>query len=578
MHRSAFLVPLASIMLQHVTNAFPRPDVPPLQSLVARESAISTGCQRDDVSQALDGAGSDAVSFCDSYLQSDQKAIPSFASEFSPAEIWSACFCLDTEPTPLAIGGTSSVMVPATTTPTSIGSRSPRPAPATTPPPSSSSAAPLAPSGVNCLDPQTGLDGACWDILNLTDYVNEWVIAQGPKWCAGGQPFATCFQRSLNVVGQDCTGIKQTTCTPPTNIYSAQDYYVLYNIYAINQFFNSWWTALNAASALAADTIGTIVRYISPPQQTNVIVQDVLVALGASLAFLDLPAALAVTAVEGVVYSCVEKALQQTPGILRFLFPATTVQPVDVEITELSSQIAGIVLQFQSQVSDTVSAIAQNATTFVAWAGTGGFSGTLPALDAETDNLYQVLNTYVISQAYNAKNIVATVGRDTNVQQLQANSTLQYDLNCASYDANGVCGAWWYDNQTNNAYALDDPKTMSHNFHDDMEYLFHNNWTTGAMLFGGAYQCKGTDQYQQPPSISLNSQGLQTGCMSTLQVCTWQMHCNPYELCEFTDCPTQPYFNAHGCQLLSGPTTQAQLPAGYLGDYLQKCTHLPRGI
>ncbi|KAI9825068.1 MAG: hypothetical protein M1832_001387 [Thelocarpon impressellum] len=430
----------------------------------------------------------------------------------------------------------------------------------------------MAPSGKNCKNPKTGLDRACWDILNLSAYVENWMRTTGAELCTGDISFATCFQQSLNVVGQDCTGIRHTTCTPPTNSYSPEDYYVLYNIYAINQFFNSFWTALNSANTLASEVMQKMINTISPPESTNVALQAVLVCLAVAFAFIDLPLVFALTGAELVAVTVLTTAVQQTPGVMRFLFPSKTEEPAEIQMSQMSNELAKIVMKFQENMSKAVGAIENNSTAFTIWASTGLFSGKLADLNSQQHSLYQTLNTFVASQALRANDVILTVGMDTDVQQLQANSSerLTYDIKCPHYDEFGVCNAWWHDNKTNIAYALNDRKALLHNFNKEMRTIFSEGWTTAEQLFAGAQQCKQSADYlQRGPTVSFDGGRPSFACVSGLEVCTWDVHCRWGERCEFTDCETQDNFSLNGC--FSGPTFHPMLPPGYLGFYLTEC-------
>ncbi|KAI9813682.1 MAG: hypothetical protein M1832_006110 [Thelocarpon impressellum] len=431
----------------------------------------------------------------------------------------------------------------------------------------------LSAAGIDCKDPRTGLDPTCWKLLNLTAYVKDWMRVNGTKKCLGNVPFATCFQRSLNVVGQDCTGIKLGTCTPPVNEYSPEDYYVLYNIYGINQFFTSWWTALNAANGLAAETMAAIVNLISPPKTTQLDVLALVTALAAAMAFVDVPVALGLTAAKAIAAEVLLTAAQQTPTALKSFFPQKTENKATMQISEISHSLADLVLEFQGQMSATVGAVASNATALAIWAETGMFSGELPSMEAQKNTLYQSLNTYVISRAYSANNVVASVALDTDVKQLQANSSgrLAYDIKCAEYDRFGLCNAWWQDRENRAAYALNNLDDMTHNYYDDMQTIFKNNWTTPRQLFADALKCKGTAGYEQRPTMTLDrTSGFGFPCMSTLKVCTWQMGCELDPSCEFSDCNTQKDFASRGCRSMPSDIIAytVRVPAGYLGDFL----------
>ncbi|KAL8748284.1 MAG: hypothetical protein Q9184_007430, partial [Pyrenodesmia sp. 2 TL-2023] len=88
---------------------------------------------------------------------------------------------------------------------------------------------------------------------------------------------------SLRKVGYpelDCTGMKLATCTPPP-IKEGMDsrvFYVAYNFYAVNQYFRSWYSAVGGAATLAGFNIDEIVQLVNPPNDTNLILNNILIA------------------------------------------------------------------------------------------------------------------------------------------------------------------------------------------------------------------------------------------------------------------------------------------------------------
>lgn len=84
--------------------------------------------------------------------------------------------------------------------------------------------------GVNCSDLSTGRHNKCWEELQLTTWVQNWIVG---NTCYENEPFASCFLRKVGYPELDCTGIKLATCTPPP-IESGMDprvFYVAYNFY-----------------------------------------------------------------------------------------------------------------------------------------------------------------------------------------------------------------------------------------------------------------------------------------------------------------------------------------------------------
>ncbi|KAI9852120.1 MAG: hypothetical protein M1838_001744 [Thelocarpon superellum] len=614
------LWPLVGILLLPLCRAVPLVPSPaspasrPAGSEVVRRAAVPAGCILDELLQTMDNQTTEAQSYCDDMLGNKPVAVPSFIQTYSPDKIWSACFCLPTESTPppspvngpapvaaaptqpagasnassasVAAGlpasyeiissnpgsapmnvtnatveilpnqpGNGSIMVNGSGTDSSYSDPSELPKVA------------LTSGGIDCMDPKRdGLDSECWKVLNLTSFVKRWVREHE---CKADQPFATCFLDAHDLVGWDCNQIDTDSCSTPPFNYDPQTFYVIYTIYGVHQFFNSYWLALVAANGLASEALQAIVNMIAPPKTKNLEIQGIFTALTYSLALLDIPAAFALVGMRALVADTMLTAVQQAPAMLKYFFPVQNVDPATVQIYEISNQLAQLVNQFQGTVSSTIGVINSNATVFMAWAETGLFSSGRPSLEITTGHLYQGLNTYVISQAYAANNIIGARALDTNVQQLQANSssTLSYDIHCAAYDQYNTCNAWWYDESNHITYTLDSLEDASRNPYSDLQTMFSNAWTTGPLLFGGASKCKGSSGYQKSPTLS-NQGGLSFDCISTLQMCTWDLHCGLSTTCEFSDCPVQESFAVNSCSHAEDAIYSVTVPAGYMGSYL----------
>ena len=341
----------------------------------------------------------------------------------------------------------------------------------------------------------------------------------------------------------------------------------------VNQFFASWYNGLLGAQSGAALTIGAIVNRLNPPKTTNVLLNDILAALSLGLATFTLPDEI-VKAVQGL--EMLEDAIRATPAFIRAFVPQKTTN-AQLQIGDIQSQLGAVVTQFLSQLSNATAAIETNATAFTTWASTGLFIGNLVFLDQMVQDNYKMLNTFVLGQALNANNIVATVGLNTSVAQLQANSSdsLSYDINCPGYDNNTMCNGWWYD-QTNDAtFALDDLTSMSKNMQDDLSYFFNAGWTNGTLLFTGALNCQQTSGGGGGggmPALNLSpgvSMAAMAQCFSSVKLCTWNLGCALDASCEFTECPTQSGFGSNGC---GGDGDNAiydfNVPYNYLGTFL----------
>ena len=113
---------------------------------------------------------------------------------------------------------------------------------------------------------------------------------------------------------------------------------------------------------------------------------------------------------------------------------------------------------------------------------------------------------------------------------------------------------------------------MGRNFGDVLTTLF-SNYTTGELLFDGAYACNANGNYGQPVNVTVNSAGVNTGCLSQLRILTWDMSCNnPTHHaaigCEFLERPRQGQFfgdcNSHSAYSVMDDPVYC-VPYGYLG-------------
>ena len=232
----------------------------------------------------------------------------------------------------------------------------------------------------NCQNPGglNGIASSCWDTLGMTQYTQDWWTKNSAA-CAG-LGFSTCFLELHNLGTRDCTGIKPGACPVPDapKNGSAQDFYILYNIYSINQVFNSLYTAVGNANTLASESIGAIIELLNPTRPPkNLLLNDLLTALSAGLALI--PGA------ESGIINLVVHAAQQAPGVVKYLFPVGTTETQINQWASISNEVGTLVQTYQTNVSQIIPAINNDVTNFIAYASTGGFS-VFPAPDASIES------------------------------------------------------------------------------------------------------------------------------------------------------------------------------------------------
>ena len=116
---------------------------------------------------------------------------------------------------------------------------------------------------------------------------------------------------------------------------------------------------------------------------------------------------------------------------------------------------------------------------------------------------------------------------------------------------------------------------MNRGYGDILTSLF-SNYTTGELLFEGAYTCNANGNYGQPVNVTINAAGVTTGCLSRLRIVTWDMSCDDPNKhvsngCEFLEIPRQnTFFASCGSQsaysVMDDPTYC--VPASYLGPLI----------
>lgn len=328
---------------------------------------------------------------------------------------------------------------------------------------------------------------------------------------------------------------------------------------AINQFFLSWYTAVGDSASIASDNVDTIVQLIDPVDNTHLILDNILIALTGIFAVapgLGLGAAAITGAVENlsksivVAAQTVENALVGFPQIGRYLFPVETAASQIVQMSALKSQLVGLVSTVQGNLNKTLVEVMNNQTGFLAFASQGNFTANAPSLPDQENYLLYAFNTYVISAGLAGNNVYGVMAKETNVKDLATNGTkhLAYDLSaCKQYNEQNVCDAFWYSETYQSTFGLDNFSKMNQNYGDVLTKLF-KNYTTGQLLFDNAFACNSNGNYGQPVNVTVNAAGVNTQCLSQLQIVTWDMLCvdphNPH--CEFLEVPRQNTF-FHQC-------------------------------
>lgn len=267
------------------------------------------------------------------------------------------------------------------------------------------------------------------------------------------------------------------------------------------------------------------------------------------------------------------RAIQNAPTLSRSLLDKGDLSSTDVQIAELSSALARIVSQLQTNIQNSIILVMSNSSVFFDFAQDGFFSTQIENLNTITQNVTLSLNTYIVSQALQYDDVIITRALDTDVNQLQANgSAVNFDTGCSGlgYDEWGMCGSWWYDVTNHISYGLNSMKNMLNNYTDPLESLFNQGLTRPELLFMNSQFCAdvaGASQGNAPgTSLTVSTGTWNTECIANMKICTWDVVNWGTEF-EYTDCEREAAWAKNGCGA-SLEFVQIVLPASYLGPYL----------
>ena len=422
----------------------------------------------------------------------------------------------------------------------------------------------------------------------MTGYIRDWV-SFNQKQCDGEEMgFADCFLYLEVGAGTNCTSFTgRSQCPSPDSrtfigrTHGAQAYYVAFNIWNIQNWFFTYYMAIGGANGLSADSVNTITRTLNLPEPKKFPIVDLLAGLAWSFGLLS-PSGYAAglpylgEKIAGLAAQApgeyLLRALQNAPTLSRNLIDKGDLSDSDVQIAELSSGLARIVSQLQTNIQNSIVLVMSNFSLFFDFVQDGFFSTQIVNLNTLTQNVTLSLNTYVVSQALQNDDVIITRALNTDINELQLNgSAYQYDTGCGyGYDEWGMCGSWWYDSTNRISYGLESQKDMLNNYTDPLESLFNQGITTPELLFMNSQYCAdaaGSTQGNAPgTSLSTTTGVWNTECISNMKICTWDV-VKMSVFNEYTDCDRESAFAMVGCGQ-GEEIQQATVPASYIGPWL----------
>lgn len=381
----------------------------------------------------------------------------------------------------------------------------------------------------SCANLQQDLTQPCWEELKISQYLEDWWTDNQSICAARGVEFASCFQQFAGIHQQQCGHTGPSMCNFPMsfNGLTAQQAYVIYTIFAIWQWFESIYEAIENADVSAQGPMGKIEDAINPKEPSTEALSMFLQTLSAITPTIGVPAQLGEMAIKQTARN-IETALRQSPGVLKQLNPSGTLDSQFEGVNDLYDGLSKIKTSYQANVSEALALIQSNFTTFSLFANNGSFIAPRPDLQAQTTNLTMALTTNAVASALTSTNIVITLARETDPNALAQNGSLYFPAldECNGFDEYGVCDEWWYDPDTNAAFGLYDIKNPQKAHHDLLVEMFSSGWTTGPDLFLAAKACA---DYQAiiggNNTPALDTATFASRCISNTQICVWDTTC-----------------------------------------------------
>ena len=298
---------------------------------------------------------------------------------------------------------------------------------------------------------------------------------------------------------------------------------------AINDFFTTYWSALQYAAGQASLVIQPLVNELDPIAETGFPWISILTVLSLGLAFLGAPSIavtiLMMSATNQIKYAAQTMliSIQQSPGFSKALWPSGTSDSKIIQIGELDRELQNATQQMANMINTAVELLMSDVPTFIAFAESGRFSGTQSlSLPAKTDGLDYALTTYLTSQTMAKNGWYASPHLGPFPDAASVMSPTFPGFGC-KMDSSNICTAYgadlvYWSQATQRAYSLSKPHT---NGNDKTPFvlghdIIANGWAALDVLFDGAFNCT-SEGKAGSAAVNFNWDGtLDIACISQL--------------------------------------------------------------
>lgn len=302
-------------------------------------------------------------------------------------------------------------------------------------------------------------------------------------------------------------------------------------VIAINDFFTTYWTALQYAAGQAGLVVQQLVDELDPAKPTTFSWINVVSVLAFGLAFLGAPTIavgiLTMEATNQIKYAAQALliSVSQTPGLAKAFWPSGTDDSKMVQIGQLDKQLGNATQEMANMMNTAVERIMSDMPTFVAFAENGRFSSNQSlSLPSKTDGLNYALTTYLLSETMNKNGWYTSpfLGPYPNAAAVESST---YPGFSCKMGPNNICtmygdDAEYWSQSTQRVYALTNikPNDKTRSPLQLTTDIVQNSWAALDVLFDGAYNCT-ADGKAGSAAINFNLDGtLDIACISQLPV------------------------------------------------------------
>lgn len=419
---------------------------------------------------------------------------------------------------------------------------------------------PLLPRQTDCTVLNQGFDPSCWSVLGLSKYLDNWnkttpvcTANNGNGCCNPDELWSNCFIRlaTNGLRTDDCSIINKACASEPTyaeeqvtSVIAPEVYYIVHSIYYMNDFFTSWYDALDSASISALFVAQPIINEIDPEQKSRFGLNDLLTALTVGLAFLPaVGEGISEAAETGL--QILKTGLQQAPGVAEAIWPSGTSDTKSIQLANIDTELATASSNFTTGVTNALAMVMSDVPSFIAFAQNGSLSGQDEvSLPSDANSLGLALDTYVLSTAMTANQWHASPYTSLTMEDVASSVPGSGGSDC-TFGSNNICTNAdhsinvFYSNITARAYTLAvpgaDPDLNPFTLMND---IVANDWSTLEALFDGAFNCTVAGGFGESLDF-FTGDAPDFSCVSQLQMCSCEEPC-PVAMvggvCPFADC------------------------------------------